>query len=90
MVAIATVTHSPTFHPQPPSTPGRAPAACWFPLANTGHGDCLHQQVVKSEKREGNNWHFLLHYSGWGKRYDEWVAQSGLVKYDADVVSLQP
>jgi hypothetical protein len=24
---------------------------------------------------------------GWGKRYDEWVAQSGLVKYDADVAA---
>ena len=47
----------------------------------------LREQVVKSEKREGNAWYFLLHYSGWGKRYDEWVAQSGLVKYDADVVS---
>ena len=45
---------------------------------------------MKSEKREGNAWFFLLHYSGWGKRYDEWVAQSGLVKYDADVVSADP
>ena len=61
-----------------------------FRTGNNERCTGLHEQVVKSEKREGNVWHFLLHYSGWGKRYDEWVAQSGLVKYDADVVSLHP
>ena len=29
----------------------------------------------------------VLSAQGWGKRYDEWVAQSGLVKYDADVAA---
>jgi len=74
----------------PPPPRLRRGCLCWVlnaGIENATDTAVLREQVVKSEKREGNAWFFLLHYSGWGKRYDEWVAQSGLVKYDADVVS---
>lgn len=34
-------------------------------------------KVTKAEKRDGGQWFYHLHYTGWGKDYDEWVEQNG-------------
>ncbi|KXZ50362.1 hypothetical protein GPECTOR_16g535 [Gonium pectorale] len=42
-------------------------------------------KVLKAEFRRNaelpdGQWYYFLHYSGWNKKYDEWVEGSGLVK----------
>ena len=40
-------------------------------------------KILKSEFRgEQGGWHHFLHYSGWNKKYDEWIEAVGLVKAD--------
>ena len=30
--------------------------------------------------RRGGTWQYFMHYTGWNKKYDEWVEGPGLVK----------
>lgn len=39
-------------------------------------------KVQKTEYKE-DQWHYLLHYSGWNKKFDEWVEESGMKKAPA-------
>lgn len=34
-------------------------------------------KITKAELRHGSQWHYMLHYTGWGKKFDEWVEESG-------------
>ncbi|GBF93094.1 hypothetical protein Rsub_05705 [Raphidocelis subcapitata] len=43
------------------------------------HTDKFYEaKVLKSGKREDGQWHYLIHYIGWNKKWDEWVEASGL------------
>ncbi|CAD7699820.1 unnamed protein product [Ostreobium quekettii] len=37
-------------------------------------------KVLKAEFRDESGWYFFVHYTGWNKKYDEWVEDSGLQK----------
>ena len=37
-------------------------------------------KVQKVQFRADGQWHYLLHYSGWNKKWDEWVEEGGLQK----------
>eukprot|EP00803_Ostreobium_quekettii_P003125 evm.model.scf_115EXC.1 EVM.evm.TU.scf_115EXC.1 scf_115EXC:11975-14964(-) len=37
-------------------------------------------KILKAENRDDGVWYFYLHYTGWNKKYDEWVEESGLQK----------
>lgn len=31
-------------------------------------------KVLKAEFREDGQWYYFLHYTGWNKKWDEWVS----------------
>lgn len=37
--------------------------------------------VVQGQKREDGQW-YMLHYEGWSSKYDEWVREDEVVRYD--------
>ncbi len=47
----------------PPASPTPSRRTCWARL----------------RRGQSQGWHYFLHYSGWNKKYDEWVEESGLV-----------
>uniref|UniRef100_A0A383VIF0 Uncharacterized protein n=1 Tax=Tetradesmus obliquus TaxID=3088 RepID=A0A383VIF0_TETOB len=43
------------------------------------HTDKFYEaKVLKAAKREDGLWYYLLHYTGWNKKWDEWVEETGL------------
>lgn len=41
--------------------------------------------IMRAQKRE-EGYFYLVHYDGWSKKYDEWVEESGLVKYNEELL----
>lgn len=37
-------------------------------------------KVLKAEYRDDKMWYYFLHYTGWNKKWDEWVEETGLQK----------
>ncbi|XP_044335447.1 protein MRG1-like [Triticum aestivum] len=53
------------------------------------HGPLLYEaKVQKTENREGERWYFV-HYLGWNKKCDEWVASDRLLKLTEENVRKQ-
>lgn len=44
--------------------------------------------IMRAQKRE-EGYFYLVHYDGWSKKYDEWVEESGLVKYNEELLKLR-
>mmetsp|Transcript_13654 Transcript_13654/g.29289 ORF Transcript_13654/g.29289 Transcript_13654/m.29289 type:complete len:266 (+) Transcript_13654:201-998(+) len=45
------------------------------------HTDKFYEaKILKAEFREDKLWYYFLHYTGWNKKYDEWVEETGLAK----------
>ncbi|MEW5306783.1 MAG: hypothetical protein WDW36_009221 [Sanguina aurantia] len=45
------------------------------------HTDKFYEaKILRAEKREDKLWYYLLHYSGWNKKYDEWVEATGFTR----------
>ncbi|KAK9846588.1 hypothetical protein WJX81_007200 [Elliptochloris bilobata] len=44
-------------------------------------------KVTKAEKRP-DGWYYMLHYTGWNKKYDEWVEAPGLTKFNAALLGM--
>lgn len=43
------------------------------------HTDKFYEaKVLKAQFRPDGLWYYLLHYTGWNKKWDEWVEQTGL------------
>eukprot|EP00775_Hariotina_reticulata_P008142 gene8142-biopygen10003 len=43
------------------------------------HTDKFYEaKVLKAQQREDGLWYYLLHYTGWNKKWDEWVEETGL------------
>lgn len=37
-------------------------------------------KVIRAQYREDGMWYYFLHYTGWNKKWDEWVEETGLQK----------
>ncbi|CAL8461794.1 g1325 [Coccomyxa elongata] len=46
-------------------------------------------KILKSEKRNDGVWYYLIHYSGWNKKWDEWVEAEGLTKYKKELAKVE-
>mmetsp|Transcript_13980 Transcript_13980/g.24516 ORF Transcript_13980/g.24516 Transcript_13980/m.24516 type:complete len:336 (-) Transcript_13980:941-1948(-) len=47
------------------------------------HTDKFYEaKILKTEYRGASGWFYFLHYTGWNKKFDEWVEEAGLVKAD--------
>lgn len=40
----------------------------------------LQAEFKRNMDKPDGQWYYFLHYSGWNKKYDEWVEAPGLVK----------
>lgn len=46
-------------------------------------------KTLKAEYRADKQWYYFLHYTGWNKKWDEWVEQAGLMKCPQGDAALQ-
>ena len=48
------------------------------------HTDKFYEaKILRAQFRADGQWYYHLHYTGWNKKWDEWVEQSGLQKVSA-------
>ena len=52
------------------------------------HGPLIYEAVIKGQMRDKVT-KYLIHYNGWNKNWDEWVAESRVMKYCEENIKKQ-
>lgn len=48
------------------------------------HGPLLYEAKILKNKKEGGSYNYFVHYQGWNRNWDEWVAESRIMKQVAE------
>ena len=48
------------------------------------HGPLLYEAKILKNKKEGGSYTYFVHYQGWNRNWDEWVAESRIMKQVAE------
>ncbi|CAG0899782.1 unnamed protein product [Cyprideis torosa] len=71
-----------------PSPPLVIPSSCEKVLCF--HGPLMYEaKCRKVELRDGKRWEFLIHFIGWKRKWDEWVTEERILKFNDDNLERQ-
>jgi len=48
------------------------------------HGPLLYEAKILKHKKEGGSYNYFVHYQGWNRNWDEWVAETRIMKQVAE------
>ena len=48
------------------------------------HGPLLYEAKILKNKKEGGSYTYFVHYQGWNRNWDEWVAETRIMKQVAE------
>ena len=48
------------------------------------HGPLLYEAKILKNKKEGGGYTYFVHYQGWNRNWDEWVAETRIMKQVAE------
>ena len=48
------------------------------------HGPLLYEAKILKNKKEGGSYMYFVHYQGWNRNWDEWVAETRIMKQVAE------
>lgn len=53
------------------------------------HGPLLYEAKIQKTKSKDRVTKYMVHYSGWNQKWDEWVAESRVMKFNDDSLKKQ-